>query len=207
MARLRESQTKKQLMTKLLSFTKSIQPARRMLTVILALVQLCAFMPVAPARAQVASATSKLSGALQQSLTTNESQVWQDVSKQTVRMLIQTNGAVTSSLLKAIANSGGSVVRQFTSINGLLADLPKSKLLTIAARSDVERMSADHLAQQSASHIEAATGADRVRSYTSLTQSYTGLDGTGVGIAILDSGIMAGHSEFGASETCLGFRE
>jgi len=51
-------------------------------------------------------------------------------------------------------------VRQFTSIDGLLADLPINKLLSIAARSDVDRMSADHLSQQSASHLEVATGAE-----------------------------------------------
>jgi len=58
-------------------------------------------------------------------------------------------------------------------------------------------MSADHLAQKSASHLEAATGADRVR-------ASSGLDGKGIGIAILDSGIMASHSEFGSLGNLLG---
>jgi len=58
-------------------------------------------------------------------------------------------------------------------------------------------MSADHLSQQSASHLEVATGADRAR-------TYGGLDGSGVGIAILDSGIMASHSEFGNLGNLLG---
>src|SRR5204863_6617597 len=114
----------------------------------------------------------------------------------TVRALIQTNGPVTNALKSAVTSAGGSIVRQFTSINGVLVDLPKNRLLTIAGRSDVERISADHLAQQSSSHLEVATGADRARTY--------GLDGSGVGIAILDSGIMAGHSEFGPLGNLLG---
>src|SRR5205085_6833610 len=68
--------------------------------------------------------------------------------------------------------------------------------LAIAARNDIERMTADHLAQQSASHLEAATGADILHTYNPLTGNFTGLDGSGVGIAILDSGIMSTHSDF-----------
>src|SRR6266404_6828680 len=179
-------------------FPKSLCKLRsRLLAVTLALTLLCAAMPIARTRADnPPSPISKLSLALQQALNSNVSQVWQDPARQTVRALIQSNGPVTSSLTRAITSAGGLVVRQFSSINGILVDLPKNSLLTIAARSDVERMSADHLAQQSSSHLEVATGADRARTY--------GLDGSGVGIAILDSGIMASHSEFGNLGNLLG---
>src|SRR5882724_9718839 len=141
---------------------------------------------------------SNLPVALQQALDNYPSScVWLNTSRQTVRTLIQSNGPVASALPTAITAAGGSVVRQFTSIDGLLADLPINKLLSIAARSDVDRMSADHLAQQSSSHLEVATGADRAR-------TYGGLDGSGVGIAILDSGIMARHGEFGPLGNLLG---
>src|SRR5262249_26071125 len=90
---------------------------------------------------------------------------------------------------------GGSVVRQFVSINAVLAALPISSLLTIADLPQVERITADHLARQTSSHLEAATGADQVRNYGILNTT-SGLDGTGVGIAVLDSGIMSSHSEF-----------
>jgi len=169
----------------------------RLLAITLALALLCASIPIARTRADnPPTPISKLSLALQQALNSNVSLVWQDPSRQTVRALVQSNGPVTSSLKSAITSAGGLVVRQFSSINGLLVDLPKNSLLTIAARSDVERMSADHLAQQSSSHLEVATGADHARTY--------GLDGTGIGIAILDSGIMAGHSEFGPLGNLLG---
>ncbi|HWL74563.1 MAG TPA: S8 family serine peptidase, partial [Burkholderiaceae bacterium] len=170
---------------------------RRLLPIVLTLALLVAVLPHNQAQAQQPGTVNKLSPALQQALNNNINSVWSNPDRQTVRVLIQTTGAVQIGLITAITLQGGSVVRQFTSINGLLVELPKNKVLTIAARADVERMSADHLAQQSASHLEVATGADRLRTYNSLTQKYSGLDGTGVGIAILDSGIMASHSEFG----------
>src|ERR1700686_2316532 len=150
---------------------------RRLLTVTIALTLLCALMPAIQTQADQSSAINKMSPALQQALTSNQSLVWLDPSKQTVRTLIQTYGPVSSSLTKAIKTAGGTVVRQFTSINGLLVDLPKNQLLTFAARSDVERLSADHLAQQTASHLEVATGADTVRTSNS-AQSSNGLDGS-----------------------------
>jgi serine protease AprX len=173
------------------------RPRRRLLAATLTLALVCAAIPIGRTHADNPAPISKLSLALQQALNSNVSQVWQDTSRQTVRALVQSNGPVTSSLTRAITSAGGSVVRQFTSINGVLVDLPRNRLLTIAARSDVERISADHLAQQSSSHLEVATGADRARTYGNL-------DGTGVGIAILDSGIMAGHSEFGSLGNLLG---
>src|SRR5205085_5535275 len=111
---------------------------------------------------------NKLSVALQQALTSNDAQVWSSPSQQTVRTLIQTNGPVSAALRSAITAAGGSVVRQFTSIDGLLAELPKSQVLAVAARDDIERLTADHLAQQSASHLETATGADLLRTYKPL---------------------------------------
>jgi subtilisin family serine protease len=174
------------------------------LPILLILALFVAALPRGEAQAQQPSAVNKLSSALQQALGSNINSVWSNPDRQTVRVLIQTAGPVQTSLITAITLQGGTVVRQFSSINGLLAELPKNRLLTIAGRADVERMSADHLAQQSASHLEVVTGASLVRTYNSLYQKYTGLDGNGVGIAILDSGIYAGHSEFGSLGNLLG---
>src|SRR6185436_9952165 len=150
--------------TKLRSFLNPNQNRpRRLFAAALMIALMFALIPPRRTQAVQAEPISKLSVALQLALNSNVSSVWLDPSRQRVRTLIQTYGAVPSSLSTAIAQAGGSVVRQFSSINGLLADLPKNKLLAIAARSEVERMSADHLAQKSSSHLEAATGADRVR--------------------------------------------
>src|SRR5882724_8394861 len=127
---------------------------RQPLTVLLTLTLVFALLPHGRTQADGGSGAgmSKLSVALQQALDNYPSScVWLNTSKQTVRTLSQSNGPVASALPTAITAAGGSVVRQFTSIDGLLADLPINKLLSIAARSDVDRMSADHLAQQSSS--------------------------------------------------------
>ncbi|HEY9231687.1 MAG TPA: S8 family peptidase, partial [Blastocatellia bacterium] len=153
-------------------------------------------LPRSHAQTSQPNPINKLSTALQQALTSNDALIWSSPSRQTVRALIQTNGPVSAALSLAITVAGGTVVRQFTSIDGLLAELPKSQVLNIAGRDDIERISADHLAQQSASHLETATGADLLRTYKPLTASFSGLDGSGVGIAILDSGVMASHNEF-----------
>src|SRR5262249_12145129 len=78
---------------------------------------------------------------------------------------------------------------------GMLVSLPKNNLLALAAEPEVERISPDHLVTKCASHLEAATGANSLRSYSPLL-GFSGLDGSGVGIAVLDSGIMASHADF-----------
>ncbi len=140
------------------------------------------------------SAYNKLSPALQRSLNSNELLVWLNPSSQRVRVLVQTKSALSLSLITAITLQGGYIVREFSSINCVLVDIPKNKVLTIANRSDVERMSPDHLAQQSVSHLETATGANSVRTYQGLT--YNGLDGSDIEVAVLDSGVMNNHNEF-----------
>src|ERR1044072_3423432 len=183
-------------MTKLFSriLSKGLS-ARKFFALCLTLALLSAMLPLTRSYAQ-SNSINKLSLALQQVLGTNNLLVWSDPSRRTVRTLIQTNGPVSSALITAVIRAGGTVVRQFSSINGMLVELPKNQVLSIASRSDVERMTGDHLAQQSASHLEAATLADAVREYRPLTRTFNGLDGSGVGIAILDSGIMSSHNNF-----------
>ncbi|HEV8486968.1 MAG TPA: S8 family serine peptidase, partial [Blastocatellia bacterium] len=167
-----------------------------LLTVALLLTTWAPLQRHAYARPELGSVVGKLSGPLLNSLGNNELLVWSDPIRHTVRTIIQTPGAVTPALRTAVVLAGGSVVRQFTSINGLLAELPKSNVLAIAARADVDHMSADHLAQQTASHLEVATGADVVRGNKTILNTFTGLDGSGIGIAVLDSGIMVNHSDY-----------
>ena len=157
-------------MTKLFSRISNIGlSARKFFALCLTLALLSTLLPLTRSYAQ-GNATNKLSLALQQVLGTNNLLVWSDPSRRTVRTLIQTNGPVSSALITAVTRAGGTVVRQFSSINGMLAELPKNQVLSIASRSDVERMTGDHLAQQSASHLEAATLADAVREYRPLTR-------------------------------------
>ncbi len=152
-------------------------------------------LPPYQAQAQT-SAISKLSEVLQSEVGRTSESIWSDSATQRLRVLIQTRGAVTAALVNALSLVDGFIVRQFASIEGVLANVPQSSLLELAARPDVERITPDHLIQQTSSHLEAATLADGVRTYQPVQRRFNGLDGTGVSIAILDSGIMATHSHF-----------
>src|SRR5262249_25861601 len=78
-------------------------------------------LPRSRAGAQTSGALAKLSIAVQQTLTTSNSFVWANPTTRTVRVLIQTYGPASSDLLAAISQSGGTIVHQFTAINGVLA--------------------------------------------------------------------------------------
>src|SRR5215471_5348705 len=135
---------------------------KRLLALSLLLCLLSSLIPIGTIQAQTPppSALGKLDPVLAQALNGSDTLIWPDPGRGTVRVLVQTNGVISASLTSAIYQYGGQVVRRFSSINCLLAELPKSRVLDLASRSDVERMSPDHLAVQSASHLEIATGAD-----------------------------------------------
>ena len=95
-----------------------------------------------------------------------------------------------TALRSDVLAKGGSVYFRYVSVAALSAMLPANQVAAIAARSDVQGISPNRLTARTASTLEYATGAltSNVRTYSSAT-TYTGLDGTGVGIAVLDSGI------------------
>src|SRR4030095_4074882 len=105
-----------------------------------------------------------------------------------VKVLIVGNSADPElvALRGDVLAKGGSVYFRYVSVAALSAMLPASQVAAIAARDDVQGISPNRLTARASSILESATGALNVRSYGGGT--YTGLDGTGVGIAVLDSG-------------------
>lgn len=93
-------------------------------------------------------------------------------------------------LRQAILDARGSVYYKFASVNGLLVMLPAANVVAIARRSDVEAMAPNRPMTRMGSFLEEATGAAAVHA------AATPYDGTGVGIAVLDSGVMASHKSF-----------
>ena len=89
---------------------------------------------------------------------------------------------------------GGTVGASFTSVQALMVTVPTKALKELDERSDVVSISPNRTARHSVSNREATTGAATaaVRTATGST-TYTGLDGSGIGIAVLDSGVMASH--------------
>ena len=145
----------------------------------------------------VEDAYRKLSPDLQAALTsttlTDSSWVKETANGRLLKLLVLSYDTVDpdlKSLRQAILDANGSVYYRFSSVNGLLVMLPAANVVSIARRSDVEVMSPNRPTVRTSSLVEATTGADAVRALPA------GFDGTGVGIAVMDSGVMAAHKSF-----------
>jgi subtilisin family serine protease len=110
------------------------------------------------------------------------------VSNSTDPDLVQLRGAVIA--------AGGSVYLRYVSVAAISVMLPAGKVYAIAARFDVQTISANRLTARTLSTLESTTGAADVRVPNTAGTAYTGIDGTGVGIAVLDSGIAWSHKDF-----------
>ena len=102
-----------------------------------------------------------------------------------------------TSLRAEVGRLGGTVHARFSSVQAMSVSLPASAYVGLAARPDVVSISPNRTIHRSGSLLELTTGAQgaNVRTATGAT-SYSGLDGTGVGIAVLDSGVMSNHKHF-----------
>ena len=108
-----------------------------------------------------------------------------------VRVLVVATGNDTNlaALRADMLARGGSVHYVYLSVRALAGLLPVGAVNAIATRSDVLAISPNRPASRSGSLLQDSSGASAaVRSGTSLP-----LDGTGVGIAVLDSGIDFNH--------------
>jgi len=110
-----------------------------------------------------------------------------------VRVIIQPAGAWEAELDFALQLSGASNIRQFKNFKLHIVDLPAAAAAALAARKDVAYVSLNREIR-TLGHVSQTSGADSVRTTNGTTTS--GLDGTGVGIAVLDSGIDLSHKVF-----------
>ena len=151
-----------------------------------------------PAQAQTAS--SKIATDLQQVIAASStpSLSWaKDVSGlRMVKVLVVSSSSDPDlvALRSDVLAKGGSVYFRYVSVAALSAMLPANRVVDIAARSDVQSISPNRLTARTASTLEYTTGAlaAGVRTYSNAT-TYSGLDGTNVGIAVLDSGVLEQH--------------
>ena len=87
--------------------------------------------------------------------------------------------------------AGGSVYHRYVAVPALSVMLPAHRIGEIAARADVQSVSPNRPAARTASALELATGATSVRAAG--VGAASGLDGSGIGIAVLDSGVDPDH--------------
>ena len=102
-----------------------------------------------------------------------------------------------TALQARVAELGGEVQAVFPALRSVSVLMPKRAVRRLARHPDVVSIAPNRDTQSSASTLEVVAGATvaPVRSYSSAT-AYSGLDGSGVRIAILDSGVMKAHRNF-----------
>ena len=101
-----------------------------------------------------------------------------------VRVIIQPASSQDLSIDSTIESSGGSNLRKFKNFAVRVATLPASAAVNLANRSDVAYVSLNREVRPMG-HLLRTTGADQIRLSSNDSSSF--LDGTGIGIAIVDS--------------------
>jgi serine protease AprX len=107
------------------------------------------------------------------------------------RAVLRTPAPAAMQLIAAqIPLLGGRVLRQLPGINAVAVELPNDALGMLAASPLVEGVSQDRIVAAATDRTSAAVGARAVREQLNL-------DGRGVGVAVIDSGITPWHDDLG----------
>jgi serine protease AprX len=105
-----------------------------------------------------------------------------------VRTAILDDGGPLSTRMRA---AGARITRALPLVNGVSMDVPNALLPLIASDPLVDRVSSDRLVVGAMERTRATIGAGYVR-------EQLGYDGSGVGVAVIDSGVNATHDDLSA---------
>jgi serine protease AprX len=92
-------------------------------------------------------------------------------------------------LRQVVTGMGGSVIYRYISVPAVSVVVPLQSVSVLAARAEVSTISPNRMTAKTNSYIEKITGALSTRA----AFNQRGMDGTGVGVAIIDSGVMRDH--------------
>ncbi|HEY9502926.1 MAG TPA: S8 family peptidase, partial [Pyrinomonadaceae bacterium] len=110
-----------------------------------------------------------------------------------VRVIVQSVAQSDSSLDSTLETAGGSNIKKFRNFGLRVVTLPAKVAAALASRSDVSYVSLDRDVRP-LGHVSRTAGANKVRAGSVISPA--GLDGTGIGIAVVDSGVDAEHKSF-----------
>ncbi|HEX8339255.1 MAG TPA: hypothetical protein VF621_21210, partial [Pyrinomonadaceae bacterium] len=112
---------------------------------------------------------------------------------ETEQVIIRLNGKMSGGLNSLLSRNGAKVKKELKALGMAVAELPQSAVEELASFEEVSFVSAD-AETEVLGHVSKATGTDAAAAQTYST--VTKLDGTGVGIAVVDSGIYDQHASF-----------
>jgi serine protease AprX len=98
------------------------------------------------------------------------------------------DAASVSSLRPIVQQAGGAIGRKLSIINGYVADVPNAALAGLANSPLIEHIALDRAIVGAMERTRITIGAAAVR-------DELGYDGTGIGVAIIDSGVTAWHDD------------
>ncbi|HXU13406.1 MAG TPA: hypothetical protein VN898_15740, partial [Candidatus Binatia bacterium] len=105
------------------------------------------------------------------------------------RLIVQLKGADLAYVTKRIQELGGTPQRHYRNIEQMVADVPLEAIGALAEVEGVDYISPDREVKSVASHLEITTGAALASSIQVFADGQLQpLDGTGVTVAVLDSG-------------------
>ena len=107
-------------------------------------------------------------------------------------VVVQSNGPWSFTLDTLVFLLGGKVTASYNNFNMRAIEMPLGGILQLATNLQVSYISLDRPVSL-LGHVSATTGADAVSTSSS---SDNGVDGTGIGIAVIDSGIYTAHRSF-----------
>ena len=142
----------------------------------LAVALVCVVATGAPARAQILKLDSLVGQVA--GLTTGR-----------VPVIVRAANAASLPVVRtAIVALGGTLGPQLSILSAQVATVPNAALLTLAANPLVSLVAADRVVVGSTERTGATIGSTTVR-------QELGVDGTGVGVAVIDSGVFAAHDD------------
>ncbi len=108
-----------------------------------------------------------------------------------VRVIVRTTNA--AAVERAISATGGRTGRRLAGGRAVVAEVAQSDLAALSGRRDVEAVTVDRPLRGALDRTAAAIGARWV------TENL-GFDGTGIGVAIIDSGVTRAHDDLGGNQ-------
>ncbi|HWS86655.1 MAG TPA: S8 family serine peptidase [Pyrinomonadaceae bacterium] len=165
---------------------------RALVSKVLALALVAAIIPLAPARRALALTGDGGEGRAAKVSSEIEEYVRRTGSSR-VTVIVQLNGAPTQLLYSFLMRAGVRLRGQYAMLGSFAIDMPAAYVDSLANFPEIRSVTRDREVAMTG-HVTATTGADAVRTLpTGRGNSTMTVDGTGVGIAVLDSGVYSEH--------------